>query len=271
MLECGTLHERSWNKIRNKPYISRTKTIASLMVALILRKIPLCIEIAYCELLLHCNILSTFEETSFYFQSTFSNFLNVSFRGEEHQMPKFELQKLTFVRISATDSVALLSTLITLIQMKNKMFNCIYCTIVQKQERSLSTFFHVNNWCVVKRFLYQQIYHTCITYCLLNLVFNTTHNYFCHRGRIQIRRLKFLMTRLRVTSNNDFRKISRNSLLEKGGGCFGCFCLKFLWIFARARSHKYTPDVCACHHCETSTALLNKRKCGIVIWFVGRV
>ena len=90
------------------------------MVALILRKIPQCIEIDYYELLLHCNILSTFEETSFYFQSTFSNFLNVSFRGQEHQMPKFELQTLTFVRISATDSVALLSTLITLIQMKNR-------------------------------------------------------------------------------------------------------------------------------------------------------
>ena len=58
-------------------------------------------------------------------------------------------------------------------------------------------------------------------------------------------------------------------ITRKRGGCFGCFYLKFLWIFARAHSHKYMPDVCACHHCETSTALLNKRKCGIVIWFVG--
>ena len=58
-------------------------------------------------------------------------------------------------------------------------------------------------------------------------------------------------------------------ITRKRGGCFDCFYLKFLWIFARAHSHKYTPDVGACHHCETSTALLNKRKCGIVIWFVG--
>ena len=138
MLECGTLHKRSWNKIRNKPYISRTKTIASLMV--ILRKIPQCIEIAYCELLLCCDILSTFEETSFYFQSNFSNFLNVSFRGEGHQMPKFELQKLIFVHISATVSVALLFLLITWIQMKNRCL-IVSCTIVQKQERSLCIFF----------------------------------------------------------------------------------------------------------------------------------